>query len=233
MTAGPKFFQAGTIDEAVQLALAQAGDGAPGAMPGEESFSPARIEAEIRGWLPGQRYLRGLFAGGTFCYQAQQVLSAAGIPVYSNTPLDRRYQLENPEESLEHSLIDLGDDHFTRGKPHPMIDASQRRRRILAEAADPEVAVLLLDFILGAIASPDPAGDLVEAIREAKEMAARRGGRLTVVASICGTGQDPQGLDRQKALLAGAGVIVFPSNARAACFCRDLILSMPGGQDGR
>ena len=191
-----------------------------------ELLTRSASSAEVRGWLPEQRYLRGLFAGGTFCYQAQQVLQDAGIPVYSNTPLDRRYQLENPEESLEHSIIDLGDDYFTQGKPHPMIDASERRKRILEEADDPEVAILLLDFILGEISSPDPVGDLIEAIRQAKETAARRGGRLTVVASVCGTDQDPQDLDRQKALLAGAGVFVLPSNARAAGFCRDLILSM-------
>ena len=120
------------------------------------------------GWLPEQRYLRGLFAGGTFCFQAQQVLQDAGIPVYSNTPLDSRYRLTNPEASLEHSVIDLGDDHFTQGKPHPMIDAGERRKRILREAGDPEVAVLLLDFVLGAMASPDPVGDLIGAIRQAQ-----------------------------------------------------------------
>ncbi len=72
------------------------------------------IEREIQSWLPEQRYLRGLFSGGTFCYQAQQVLQSAGIPVYSNSPLDSRYQLKNPEESLEHSILDLGDDILPR-----------------------------------------------------------------------------------------------------------------------
>ena len=130
------------------------------------------------------------------------MLHDAGIPVYSNTPLDSRYQLNNPEASLEHSLIDLGDDHFTQGKPHPMIDAGERRKRILQEANDPEVAILLLDIVLGEMASPDPVGDLIGAIRQAQEIAARRGGRLSVVASVCGTELDFQGLDRQRRMLA-------------------------------
>jgi hypothetical protein len=180
------------------------------------------------GWRPEQRYLRGLFAGGTFCYQAQQVLRAAGLTVYSNAPLDKRYQLENPETSRENTVIDMGDDYFTRGKPHPMIDATQRRKRIMAEAADPLVAVLLLDFILGAIASADPAGDLIETIKEAQALAAARRGQLTMVASLCGTDLDPQGLDGQRQMLEEAGVFVFPSNYQASRFCADLLTARGG-----
>jgi FdrA protein len=185
------------------------------------------------GARPEQRYLRGIFAGGTFCFQAQQVLRQAGIPVYSNTPLDRRYHLENAAMSLEHTLVDMGNDEFTRGKPHPMIDATQRRKRILAEAEDPEVAVLLVDFILGHMAAPNPVGDLIDAIRSAMEKATQRGGTLTVVASICGTDQDPQGLERQRALLEQAGVRVHHSNAAAARYCAELVASLPGGNHGQ
>ncbi len=229
---GPNFRQASSIDQAVEAALVFAG--APGAARflGHAAVTQAQKEAEVQQWLPGQRYLRGLFAGGTFCYQAQQVLSSAGIPVYSNVPLDRRYHLENPEESLEHTILDLGDDYFTRGRPHPMIDARERYRRILKEADDPEVAILLLDFVLGQISSPDPAGDLAGAIRQAKEKAARRGGGLTVVASICGTDSDVQDLEKQKAILLEAGVFLLPSSARAAAFCRDLLCLGEGRSHG-
>ncbi len=83
--------------------------------------------------------------------------------------------------------LDLGDDYFTQGKPHPMIDVRERYKRILKEAEDPEVAILLLDFLLGDISSSDPVGDLIEAIRQAQARAAQRGGRLTAAASVCGT----------------------------------------------
>ncbi len=229
---GPNFYQVKTIDQAVEVALACAGVQDAAGFLHRESISQKQMQDEVRGWLPGQRYLRGLFAGGTFCYQAQQVLQSSGIPVYSNAPIDRRYHLENPEESLEHTILDLGDDYFTYGRPHPMIDARERQRRILKEADDPEVAILLLDFVLGQIASPDPAGDLVGAVRQAKEKADRRGGCLTVAASICGTDGDAQNLEKQKAMLLEAGVFVLPSSAQAAAFCRDLLRHAEGRSHG-
>lgn len=229
---GTHFHQALTIDEAVRLALYY-GPGEVRWDETESSFSEETIQQQKACWRSEQRYLRGLFAGGTFCYQTQQVLRDAGLAVYSNAPLDKRYKLENPEVSLEHSVIDLGEDYFTQGKPHPMIDATERRKRILAEAEDPEVAILLLDFILGALSTPDPAGDLIEAIRDARSIADRRGGCLTVVASICGTDRDAQGLEKQQKLLEGAGVFVFPSNLLAAKVCADLLLTASGGIHGK
>jgi FdrA protein len=96
-----------------------------------------------------------------------------------------------------------------------MIDFRFRRERILREAKDPEVAVILLDVVLGLGANPDPAGELVSAIREAKELAARENRYLPFVASVCGTEGDPQKLSSQEAKLRGAGVVVMPSNAQA------------------
>ena len=229
---GPHFFQVRTIDQAVEQALSYMGEKGAHDIFQPGPFGSAQAEQERQGWLPEQRYLRGLFAGGTFCFQAQQVLHDADIPVYSNTPLDGRYRLEDPMASLGHSLLDLGDDRFTQGKPHPMIDAGERRKRILQEASDPEVAVLLLDFILGEMSSPNPVGDLIGAIRQAQEIAARRGGHLSVVASVCGTDLDVQSLDQQKTMLLDAGACVLPSSAAAAGFCRDLIQRAGGSQDG-
>lgn len=229
---GPNFHLARTIDEAVQAALTCLGMGEDKAAFRSHSNDDVRGRQDFRQRAPEQRYLRGLFAGGSFCYQAQQILQDGGIPVYSNTPLDKRYLLEDPQRSLEHSLIDLGDDYFTQGKPHPMIDAGERRRRILQEAEDPETAILLLDFILGEISSPDPAGDLALAIRQAREKAAGRSGCLTVVASVCGTDLDLQNLERQAAILRAASACVFPSSAAAAAFCRDLLLGEGGSTHG-
>jgi succinyl-CoA synthetase alpha subunit len=225
---GPNFYQVRTIDQAVERALLLIGASEAAGFLDQNPLDLRLIEREVRSWLPEQRYLRGLFAGGTFCYQAQQVLQSAGIMVYSNSPLDSRYRLKNPEESLEHSILDLGDDYFTQGKPHPMIDARERCRRIMKEADDPEVAILLIDFVLGEISSADPVGDLIEALMQAKGRAARRSGCLTVAASICGTDQDPQNLEVQKSRLKEAGVFLFPSSARAAGFCRDLLQKAGG-----
>ena len=117
----------------------------------------------------------------------------------------------------------MGAGEYTLGKPHPMIDGTLRKQRILTESHDPEIAILLLDFILGYNASMDPVGELVAAIVEAKGNVKRRGGVLTVVASVCGTDRDPQDLQLQVKLLQQAGVIVFYSNAKAASFCCELL----------
>ncbi|MGC8873841.1 MAG: acyl-CoA synthetase FdrA [Chloroflexia bacterium] len=219
----PNFRVVRTIDEAVQQAIA--------VFTGEPPAPPLALSTEEREqaiqersrWGAGQKYLRGLFAGGTLCYQAQQILQDAGIPVYSNTPLAPAHRLTHPDQSHEHTVVDMGDEYYTTGKPHPMIDATLRRQRILAESRDPQVAILLLDLILGYGASRDPAGELLDAIVEARQMAGRRGGALTVVASICGTEADPQDLSLQTSLLKEAGAIVFFSAARAALFCSELL----------
>ena len=229
---GPSFRQVRSVDEAVAATMSIVGNYSGGdiVQPAPTSVFPA--EQEVRSWLPEQRYLRGLFSGGTLCFQAQQVLQDAGIPVYSNTPLDGRYRLNNPDVSLEHSIIDLGDDQFTQGKPHPMIDAGERRRRILREANDPEVAILLLDFVLGEMSSANPVGDLLDALHQAQHIAERQGGHLTIVASVCGTERDRQDKRQQQTMLVEAGAHVLPSSTTAAAFCRDLIRQAGVRQNG-
>jgi len=188
----------------------------------EESLAHERAQM-----APEQKYLRGVFAGGTFCYEAQHVLQWRGLVVRSNAPLDQRYILDDPMHSVRHTLVDLGDEQFTEGRAHPMIDAALRQERLLLESRDREVAVVLLDFILGHNASPDPVGDLLPAIVAAKRAVARRGGYLSVVASVCGTEGDPQGLGSQVGALEGAGVIVLPSNAQAALYSWSVVGGTP------
>jgi succinyl-CoA synthetase alpha subunit len=220
---GPTFQGARLIDDAVRLSIAQIDDKS---FSSQIQFTQQELEwmsKEVASWSTQQKYIRGLFAGGTFCYQSQQIFREADVPVYSNVPLDLKYKLVDPDHSIEHSIVDMGDDQYTIGKPHPMIDGTMRIERILAEGHDPQVAVLLLDFILGYNASMDPVGEHLQAIVEAKQLAQKRGGALTVVASICGTDDDPQDLSLQTRMLEESGVIVFLSNAKAAHFCCDLI----------
>jgi FdrA protein len=109
-----------------------------------------------------------------------------------------------------------------------MIDGTLRRQRILAESMDPEVAILLLDFILGYNACMEPVVELLDAIVEAKHAAKNCSRALTVVASVCGTDSDPQILELQLKLLKEAGIFVFQSNAKATSFCCELF-KYPGG----
>jgi len=232
-SAGSHHRLARTLDEAADQAIQLATGLPPAPFKAESPDFKTLIHRERAGKKPGQRYIRGIFAGGTFCYQAQQVLQDFGLEVYSNGPLEGGRKLFPPFGSKENTLLDMGADEFTAGRPHPMIDSSLRRERILNEAQDPQVAILLLDFILGFNSSPDPAGELASAIIAAKDEVRERGGSLSVVASMCGTEGDPQGLLQQVKLLEEAGVVVFPSSARAAQFCGLLVANLREATDAR
>jgi succinyl-CoA synthetase alpha subunit len=212
-----------TIDEAVLLALQSIGS-KPDMIDDVRSESEGEQLNAIRaGWSREARNLRGLFAGGTFCYQSQQILSDAGFIVYSNSPINPEYGLPDPDTSRGHTLIDLGDEHFTLGTPHPMIDSTKRALRILAEADDPSVAILLLDFILGYNAARDPVGDLLGVLQQAQALRRETGSELTIVASVCGTKEDPQNFELQTKMLREIGVHLFGSNAQATRFCLMLL----------
>lgn len=222
------YIPARTLDEAAALAVQTAGGDPP-------RFGPdrTRLEAlskrELAAMQTPQKYVRGLFAGGTFCYQAQRLFLDGGLTVSSNAPLWGGHALAGKSGSTGHTLIDLGADEFTTGRPHPMMDSRLRRERLLAESQDPAVAVLLLDFLLGFNSPADPAGELVPAIAEAKDTARKRGGYLSVVASVCGTEADPQDLEQQVASLEREGVVVMPTCAQAARFAAGLALKLGGG----
>jgi len=174
-----------------------------------------------------QRYLRGLFSGGTLCYEAQviwkEMLAAL---VYSNAPLPGRPAIPDSAKSYQHSAIDLGEEEFTVGRPHPMIDNDLRIRRLLQEARDPQTAVVMVDCVIGYGAHPDPASELASAIRQARQLAQVE---LLVVASVTGTEQDPQRLSAQVSALETAGAIVCTSNAAAARLTGFLVSDRPGG----
>ncbi|OGP74607.1 MAG: hypothetical protein A2V86_12025 [Deltaproteobacteria bacterium RBG_16_49_23] len=220
-----RYRTARTLDDAASLAV-QIATNNPSPHLEDRSFKfQELINRERINKSPEQKYIRGIFAGGTFCYQAQQIFQDAGILVHSNLPLEGNSKLQNPLLSVEHTLIDMGSDEFTSGRPHPMIDSGLRYERILAEAKDPQVSILLLDFILGFNASPDPAGELLPAIAEARGQARKQGGSLSVIASVCGTENDSQNIQQQVKMLEETGVIVFSSSAQAAQFCALLMAS--------
>jgi succinyl-CoA synthetase alpha subunit len=181
-----------------------------------ELKAQAAEEAEKR--QESQKYLSGLFSGGTLCDEAQLLLRDIVGNVFSNTPIEAELKLDDSWKDREHTVIDLGDDEFTVGRPHPMIDFSLRNGRILEEAQDPEVAVLLLDLVLGYGAHEHPEEELAPFIREAKVTAEEAGRHLTVVCSITGTHKDPQDKKNVTQVLREAGAIIMPSNAAATEF---------------
>lgn len=187
----------------------------------EELKALAKQEAEK--FSQGQKYVRGLYSGGTLAYEALQILQENGIDGYSNTPLKPEYKLEDAFKSKENTVLDLGEDEFTVGKPHPMIDPSTRFDVIMKEARDPEVAVILLDFVIGYGANPDIVGEILPGIIKGRELAQKEGRHLSFVAFVCGTNEDPQNLKECEERLRAEGVIVLPSNAQAVRFTEKII----------
>lgn len=195
-----------------------------------ESASLKKQANKLRKKLsPDQRYLRGLFSGGTLCYEAQVIWKdMLDSSVYSNAPLPNESALPDSTKSYQHTAVDLGEEEFTVGRPHPMIDNDLRIRRLLQEARDPQTAVIMLDVVIGYGAHPDPASELANAAEEAIRLGRGEKRELLFIASVTGTEDDPQSLSRTTSTLERAGVIVCNSNSAAARLS-GLIVSGKGG----
>jgi FdrA protein len=132
--------------------------------------------------------LLGLFSGGSLAYEAQTILGPG------------------------HRILDLGDEEYTQGRPHPMVDLELRRRMLREDG--PAAGCVLLDVVLGHGSHPDPAGELAETLAELD---------CPVIAHVCGTKDDPQDSERQEAVLREAGVVVAPTNAAAARLAKAVV----------
>ncbi len=161
------------------------------------------------------RFMRGLYSGGTLCDEAQRVLQPVIGDISSNTPIKGCKEMADAYKSSGHCIIDLGDDNFTRGKAHPMIDPDYRSERMVQELADESVGLICFDVVLGYGSHPDMAGEMVNAIRRGLKKAKNA---PVLAACICGTSDDPQNYQQQKAILEEAGVAVFPTNVAMVKF---------------
>lgn len=208
----------GNMEEAAAMAVALSkGDRYQRTWPSLSEAEMATVaEREVKNMAPEQRYVRGLFAGGTLAIEAMALFEEEGFRVFSNVRKEPGRLLQSPHLSEGHAIVDMGDDVFTLGRPHPMIDSSLREERIAKEAADPETALVLLDVVLGYGAHEDPCGALAESVGRAKARVAGRGGYLSVIASITGTEKDFQNMAEQKKKLEAAGCLVMLSNYQAA-----------------
>ena len=157
---------------------------------------------------PQGSLIRGLFCGGTLCAEAQVLCLDAGLSISSNAAIPA---VSSDVAPGGHTLIDLGADEYTQGKPHPMIDPAVRDQMLSEALNEKSCAVVLVDVVLGYGAHTDPAGQLVRSLPD--DFAAKG---TALIASVTGTENDPQVLSRQIATLKNAGIEVAPSNAAAA-----------------
>ncbi|HAX03773.1 MAG: hypothetical protein A2Y45_08360 [Tenericutes bacterium GWC2_34_14] len=182
-----------------------------------------QIKKNKQRFMPSQTKIKGLFCGGTLTAETLSILRPLVKKVTSNVAKKTDEKMKDPRISDGHNLVDLGDDIFTQGKPHPMIEPTIRIDRILQEAKNPETAVILLDFELGLGSHEDPVGITLSGIEDAKKIAAKENRALAFVGYVCGTEQDAQGLRKSENLLKNAGVIVAKTNAQAAVIAASLV----------
>ncbi|MBW6515449.1 MAG: acyl-CoA synthetase FdrA [Candidatus Cloacimonetes bacterium] len=158
-----------------------------------------------------RKYLRGLYSGGTLCYEAQNIFyKRLGRYAFSNAPLHPDAKLTDVWQSKEHTMIDLGEEEFTVGRPHPMIDYSLRIKKLKEESHDPETAVILFDVVLGYGSHPHPEKELAPIIKEVKQESG-----FPVICSVIGTDEDPQNRQNIIRTLQDSGAIVRQTNAEA------------------
>ena len=212
--------QALTLEEAASLSVAYSKKENPSSV--GEVFKKRKAEIlpiaikETAKLSPAQKYLRALYSSGTFCDEAQLLCQNVLSEVYSNIPFGSSKKLKDSWKSEKHTILDLGDDEFTVGKPHPMIDYSTRNKRILAEAKDPETAVILLDIVLGYGSNMNPLVEIIPVIKEVKEITAQQKRYLPIICSVTGTDKDPQNRTAVVSALEAEGVRVMESNAAAS-----------------
>lgn len=205
-----------TLEEAACKALELAKVGRPDDLRQGHDPLPAMAQT-LREKLDAQQTnIRGLYCGGTLAYESMLLMKQALGDVYSNIALDARLALDGTAPSQGHTVLDLGDDAFTVGKPHPMIEPSLRGERLLQEALDPSTAVILFDVEIGYGSHENPAHVAAEEVAQAKAILAEQGRQVIFIASICGTYEDMQDYATQKGLLEEQGVVVLESNAQAA-----------------
>lgn len=154
--------------------------------------------------------IKGYYSGGTLAAEAAMMIRDI---LDLSVPLGKQegYMLN----TSGHIVVDLGDDKYTQGKPHPMIDPTKRVECMKEAAEDESTGVILFDIVLGYGSHEDMAGSLLPAIKELQEKAKQKNRDLYFVTTICGTRKDYQNYDKQKKIMEDAGVIVCESNKQA------------------
>lgn len=175
------------------------------------------------GMGPRQRFVRGMYTGGTYMDEAMRTMQGIIGPIWSNAPNNPEYKLKDSLVCIENTCIDYGEEEFTDGRPHPAIDPSVRKAELVRIVSDDEVAVITLDFILTPPGHMDPAGDIIPEIRKAQEMAARQGRKIAFVATVLGTDSDIQNKSAQIAKLQENGIFVCKTNNSASLLAAEII----------
>lgn len=197
------FYHAYTLDEAARLAV--------GLVRGEE-IKEGKVDVDDSQFFGAEekKTIKAYYSGGTLAGEAAMLIKDA-------------LNLKVPPQKAEgfmlktdgHIVVDLGDDVYTQGKPHPMIDPAKRIECMQDAIDDASTGVILLDVMLGYGSHEDMAGALLPSIVELRDKAKAEGRKLFFVATVCGTRRDFQSYDEAVSKLKEAGVIVCENNKLA------------------
>lgn len=194
------FYHAYTLDEAARIAVKL--------LRGEE-ISYGKPQMPEGGYFKAEekKTIKAYYSGGTLAGEAAMLIKDA---LHLVIPPEKKKGFMLHTDG--HIVVDLGDDEYTQGKPHPMIDPAKRVECMKDAMDDQNTGVILLDVVLGYGSHEDMAGALLPAIISLKEKARVEGRKIFFVATVCGTRKDYQGYDEQIGKLNNAGVIVCESN---------------------
>lgn len=192
-------------------------------------LSPMFIEEQAKKLNKDQKYIRGLYCGGTLVSETIGVMNRNSMEVYSNVSKKEKYKILDPTKpSVGNTVLDLGDDIFTVGKPHPMIEPSLRNDRLYQDGIDKETAVILLDFEIGYGSNEDPVGVTIDTIKKIKKENEKKNIEVIFIGYVLGTAKDFQGLEDQEKMLKEQGVIIAQSNLHAVEMAVSIIKARGG-----
>jgi FdrA protein len=177
----------------------------------------SQLEKKLPNLDTARKRLSGLYSGGTLCYEAMTIATDLIGPIHSNIPLDKGLTLQSAPDGA-HIFLDLGEEEYTDGRPHPMIDTEARIGFLKQQINDPSIAAVLLDVVIGDGAHADPASVLAPVVGEIVASGAQ------VVVYVLGTEHDPQGFEKQRRAFEHVGCIVTETAARAALAACALVL---------
>lgn len=198
------FYHAYTLDEAARLAVSL--------VRGEE-VSEEKVEVDESAFFKAEekKTIKAYYSGGTLANEAAMLIKdAMNCEALPEDIEGYMLQLDG------NVVVDLGDDVYTQGKPHPMIDPAKRIECMENAADDPSTGVILFDVMLGYGSHEDMAGALLPAVLKLRGKAEAQGRKLFFIATVCGTRRDYQGYDEAVRKLQEAGVIVCGNN-KLAC----------------
>jgi hypothetical protein len=222
-------FLASTLEHAANMAVSLSRDETPGDASSYDNLRP--LAQEMQNKLgKQQRYVRGLFSGGTHNEEAILILGDMISPIHANVSFGGSILMDDVRISTGHSLVDIGDEYFTLGKPHPIVDPSVICERLIQEANDPQTAVLLFDILLGYGANADPVGIIGPTLEKINNRLKAQGRQICMIVAINGTDKDPQGLKNQIAQFEALGVKVMTSTSGAATLAGLIVSGLRGDE---